>query len=170
MLISPQRYGQELGPVEGVGYINELIARLTSTPVNDTTQTNFTLDHSPLTFPLNRTLYADFSHDDQMIAIYSAMGLFQQPEALNPTSPNSSRTWVASQLVPFSAKMVVERLHCQFSASVEPYLRILVNEAIQPLEFCSGVTADGVCSVKNFVASQTFSTSGGDGKWAQCFE
>ncbi|KAG6840186.1 hypothetical protein C0991_008350 [Blastosporella zonata] len=33
-------YGQALGPVQGVGYINELIARLTGKPVNDNTQTN----------------------------------------------------------------------------------------------------------------------------------
>lgn len=46
-----------------VGYINELIARLTAQNVSDDTQMNSTLDSSPDAFPLNRTLYADFSHD-----------------------------------------------------------------------------------------------------------
>ncbi|KAF5333502.1 hypothetical protein D9611_002520 [Ephemerocybe angulata] len=59
-------YGQELGPVQGVGYINELLARLTGMPVRDNTQTNHTLTASPITFPLDRTIYADFSHDNLM--------------------------------------------------------------------------------------------------------
>ncbi|KAJ3993756.1 phytase [Lentinula boryana] len=175
-------YGQLLGPVEGVGYINELIARLTSRPVNDTTQTNSTLDHSPTTFPLNRTIYADFSHDDQLVAIYSAMGLFKQPMALDPTSPldfellgngldreNTKRTWIASHLVPFSGRMVVEKMQCR-QLSSEDYMRILVNDAVQPLEFCSGVTPEGVCSVSAFVESQGYATSGGNGDWQKCFE
>ena len=70
------RYGNPLGRVQGVGYVNELLARLTQTPVRDHTQTNRTLDGAPATFPLNRTLYADFSHDNQMAAIYAALGLF----------------------------------------------------------------------------------------------
>ncbi|KAF5376193.1 hypothetical protein D9757_009309 [Collybiopsis confluens] len=107
-------YGQPLGPVEGVGYINELIARLTSTPVNDSTQTNSTLDSSPLTFPLNRTIYADFSHDNQLIAIFSAMGLFKQTRALNPTNPNSggpSRSWVTSRSCRFQDELSLNDLH-----------------------------------------------------------
>ncbi|KIK66706.1 hypothetical protein GYMLUDRAFT_238943 [Collybiopsis luxurians FD-317 M1] len=165
-------YGQPLGPVEGVGYINELIARLTSTPVNDSTQTNSTLDASPLTFPLNRTIYADFSHDNQLAAIFSAMGLFRQAKALDPSSPDPKRTWIASQLVPFSGRMIVERLHCQvsFGSGNETYVRILVNNAVQPLEFCSGVTAEGLCELSKFVESQSYAISGGAGDWQKCFD
>ncbi|KAF5357554.1 hypothetical protein D9757_012363 [Collybiopsis confluens] len=167
-------YGQPLGPVEGVGYINELIARLTSTPVNDSTQTNSTLDSSSITFPLNRKIYADFSHDNQLIAIFSAMGLFKQPRALDPTNSNSggaNRSWVTSQLVPFSGRMVVERLACREShrEANEAYIRILVNNAVQDLDFCSGATSDGLCRLDKFVESQSFATSGGDGEWQKCF-
>ncbi|KAF8833057.1 phosphoglycerate mutase-like protein, partial [Paxillus ammoniavirescens] len=42
-----------------VGYINGVIARLTGQPVQDETQTNHTLDSSPLTFLLDKTFYAD---------------------------------------------------------------------------------------------------------------
>ncbi|KAE9399215.1 phytase [Gymnopus androsaceus JB14] len=174
-------YGQALGPVEGVGYINELIARLTSTPVNDTTQTNTTLDASPITFPLNRTIYADFSHDNQLIAIYSAMGLFKQPRPLDPTNPHSNGpnwTWVTSRLAPFGGRMVIEKMRCerteleqfhQDSNSTE-FIRILVNDAVQPLEFCAEVTMDGLCALDKFVESQWYSTSGGAGDWEKCFE
>ncbi|KAG9317928.1 histidine phosphatase superfamily [Chiua virens] len=158
------RYGATLGPVQGVGYVNELIARLTGQPVQDETQTNYTLDHNPTTFPLDLTFYADFSHDNEMVSIFSAIGLFPQAEPLNTTSPNPDRTWVISNMVPFSGRLITERLTCDGVESV----RMLVNDAVQPLAFCD---ADeyGVCTLSNFVASQSFATSNGDGMWAQCY-
>ncbi|MCJ1391533.1 hypothetical protein MMC18_004397 [Xylographa bjoerkii] len=55
--------GNPLGPTQGVGFANELIARMTGKPVDDHTTVNHTLDDSEDTFPLNRQFYADFSHD-----------------------------------------------------------------------------------------------------------
>ena len=57
--------GNSLGPTQGVGFVNELIARMTNTPVEDRTSVNHTLDGSQDTFPLGSgvPLYADFSHD-----------------------------------------------------------------------------------------------------------
>ncbi|KAK7685198.1 hypothetical protein QCA50_011561 [Cerrena zonata] len=156
-------YGQELGAVQGVGYINELIARLTGTPVRDNTQTNRTLDTDPATFPFNRTIYADFSHDNQMIAIFSAMGLFKQKAPLSTTEPDASRTWFTARLVPFSARMVVEKLQCGETQNV----RVLVNDAQQPLEFCG--TGNGICTVDAFVESQSFARNDGEGDFAKCF-
>ena len=168
------RYGQRLGPVQGVGYINELLARLTGKPVEDHTQTNRTLDGSPRTFPLNRTIYADFSHDNLMVAVFSAMGLFKQPSHLDPTTPDPSRTWIASQLVPFSTRLVVERIQCQSerssaNAEQETLIRILVNDAPQPLEFCGG-DSRGLCRLQDFVESQSFSRNDGQGDFEECFE
>ena len=94
-------YGQELGPVQGVGYVNELIARLTDSPVHDSTQTNRTLDSNATTFPLNRTFYADFSHDNEMIAIYSAIGLFRPPQ---PLKTNSTSFFVTRTTTPDTLK------------------------------------------------------------------
>lgn len=160
-------YGQELGPVQGVGYINELIARLKRTPVVDQTQTNTTLDGDPATFPLDRAIYADFSHDNQMIAIYAAMGLFKQQRSLDPLQmdPRPSRTWVASRLVPFGARMVVEKLACGNSGA--EFVRILVNDAVQPLDFCGG---GETCGLDAFVASQAFARNDGDGDFEKCFQ
>ncbi|KAL1748694.1 histidine phosphatase superfamily [Schizophyllum fasciatum] len=155
-------YGQELGPVQGVGYINELIARLTGQPVVDNTQTNHTLDSSNETFPLDRPIYADFSHDNQMIAIYAAMGLFAQPTAPDPARPDASRTWRAARLVPFSARMVTERLACGDAA----YVRVLVDDALQPLEFCGA--GDGRCTVDAFVESQAYARNNGNGDFDKC--
>ena len=165
------RYGQELGPVQGVGYVNELLARLTGQPVQDETQTNHTLDDSPVTFPLNLTFYADFTHDNEMISIYSAIGLFEQPQDLDPTQPDPSRTWVISLMVPFSGRMVTEKLTCDESATEKQgeYVRMFVNDALQPLAFC-GAGSDGLCTLDNFVESQSFARNNGDGDWPLCFE
>lgn len=57
--------GNLLGPTQGVGFTNELVARMTGKPVTDHTSVNHTLDESNTTFPLGggHVLYADFSHD-----------------------------------------------------------------------------------------------------------
>lgn len=144
--------------------MNELLARLTGKPVSDTTQTNTTLDSSPETFPLNRTLYADFSHDNQMIAIYAAMGILRPLTALDPEKPDPSRTWLVSQLVPFGGKFVTERLDCEGRESV----RMLLNDAVVPLEIC-GAGENGVCTLDAFVSSQGYSRNNGEGDWPLCF-
>jgi len=183
-------YGQGIsGRIQGVGYVNELLARLTEKPVEDDTQTNYTLDHDPTTFPLGRTMYADFAHDNMMVAIFSTLGLFEPPELLDPRKPDPKRTFVISQIVPFSGRMVVERLACQENlmshngpgdptgiedrflrvqsrqyapADVEPdkqdtMIRILVNDAVQPLEFCgASKETHYMCSLDAFVESQSY--------------
>lgn len=166
------RHGNALGPVQGVGYINELLARLTSTPVSDNTSTNHTLDSDPATFPLNRTVYADFSHDNLMIPVFAAMGLFPT-DPLDPTGAESHAggVWNVSRMVPFAGKMVVERLTCGegYTGDEGRYVRVLVNQGVQPLAFC-GASGDGVCSLDAFVESQAFARSGGNGTWDTCFE
>lgn len=164
-------YGGNLGRVQGVGYVNELLARLTGQPVRDNTQTNRTLDASPETFPLDRTLYADFSHDNEMVAIYSALGLFRQHllpgQKLDPVKPSPLSTWILSNMVPFSARMVVERLQCTGPLPLGTFVRILVNDALQPLEFCGGVA--GLCELHAFVASQRYARHDGDGDFEKCY-
>ncbi|KAI0256878.1 histidine phosphatase superfamily [Lactifluus subvellereus] len=166
-------YGGNLGRVQGVGYVNELLARLTGQPVRDHTQTNRTLDASPETFPLNRTLYADFSHDNEMVSIYSALGLFRQyllpGQQLDPVKPCPLRTWILSSLVPFSARMVVEKLQCtgKLPLPLGTFVRILVNDAVQPLEFCGGIA--GLCELHAFVASQRYARHDGDGDFEKCY-
>ena len=158
--------------MQGVGYINELLARLTDSPVRDNTQTNRTLDSSPVTFPLDRTIYADFSHDNQMIAIYAALGLFRPAAPLDPTKPDPRRTWLASKLVPFSGRLVTERLSCDASVgrkAKETLVRMLVDDALQDLDFC-GAGKDGLCSLDRFVESQSFARSDGGGLFGRCFD
>lgn len=107
-----------MGPVQGVGYINELIGRLTNSPARQGLQTNNTLLASPETFPLGRTIYVDFSHDNLIVAVFSAMGLFNQTGGpLDDTKITKDRTWIISKMVPFSGHMTVEKLLCPTRSS-----------------------------------------------------
>ena len=67
--------GNPLGPTQGVGFTNELIARMTDKPVDDHTSVNHTLDDKQATFPtgVGQVLYADFSHDKYAISSSCAL-------------------------------------------------------------------------------------------------
>ena len=152
-----------------MGWVNELLARLTNSPVQDETQTNHTLDSSPITFPLNRNIYADFTHDDEIAAIVSAIGLFRQPEPLDPTSPNPKRTWRSNFIVPFSSHIVFERLSCtEGNQDAQTKIRILAQDRVLDLDLCGG-DQDGLCTLSAFVHSQSFARNNGDGDWQKCF-
>lgn len=159
--------GNPLGPTQGVGYVNELLARLTQTPVQDHTNTNQTLDSDPKSFPLDRKVYADFSHDNDMSAIFAALGLYNNTKPLsNDTVQGTNETsgFSAAWTVPFAARLYVEKLKC--ASDEEESVRVVVNDRVMPLEFCEGDEL-GRCKLSKFVESQSFARSGGH--WDQCF-
>jgi len=160
--------GNQLGPTQGVGFVNELLARMTNTAVVDNTSTNTTLDSSNDTFPLGLPLYADFSHDTQITSILFALGFFNTTNlngGLDPTNRTSGQAigYSASTTVPFAGRVYFEKMSC--ADSNEEMVRILVNDAVLQMPFC-GSDQFGRCTLSSFVASQTFATSGG--LWAEC--
>ncbi|KAF2124685.1 acid phosphatase [Dothidotthia symphoricarpi CBS 119687] len=160
--------GNPLGPTQGVGYVNELLARLTNKPVEDSTTTNRTLDSNPATFPLNRTVYADFSHDNDITGVLAALGLYNTTENLSNSTmqgTNETHGYSAAWTVPFASRMYVEKLQC--TDMTEESVRIIVNDRVMPLEFCDG-DEYGRCGLSKFVESQSFARSGGF--WSECWE
>ncbi len=178
--------GSALGASQGVGFVNELIARLTQQPVADRTSTNRTLDADPATFPLNASVYADFSHDNDMANVFAALGLYNgsaaageaplRPDNATRTEPGALRGYAASWTVPFAARMYVEKMVCGAEGGEEPaaaeeeeeeeLVRILVNDRVVPLANC-GADAQGRCRLGRFVESLAFARSGG--RWDDCF-
>lgn len=162
--------GNPLGPTQGVGFTNELIARLTGRAVVDATSTNRTLDGSPVTFPLNRTLYADFSHDNDMTGIFYALGLYNGTKQLSNTTreddPLALDGYSASWTVPFAARLFVEKMVCADVGGGEELVRVVVNDRVRPLETC-GADALGRCTLSKFVDSLAFARE--DGDWSSCF-
>lgn len=141
-------------------------------------------------------MYVDFSHDNLIVAVFAAMGLFDQTNGpLDPTKIVKDRTWIASKMVPFSGHMTVERLSCSphppplitsksrpmrwwnwmtgdegadyDREDEEEYVRIFVNDVRQPLEFC-GAGGDGMCRLKEFVESQKYARNDGFGDFEGC--
>jgi hypothetical protein len=162
--------GNPLGPTQGVGFVNELIARLTGTPVSDSTSTNRTLDSNPATFPVggNNVLFADFSHDNDLTGIFSALGLYNTTTPLtNTTIETITQTngYSASWTVPFAARAYFEKLGCKGES--EELVRVIVNDRVMPLEMCGG-DSRGACKLSAFVKSLSFAMEGGH--WAQCFK
>ena len=160
-------YGNPLGPTQGVGFSNELIARLTSEPVEDESSSNHTSDSSKVGFPLGRRLYSDFSHDNDMTAIFSALGLY------NGTGPLPNNTVIeapqangysAAWTVSFAARAYFEKLQC--TGHPEELVRVIINDRVLPLTQCGGDRL-GRCTLRAFVDSLQFARDGGD--WDQCF-
>ncbi|KAI5302401.1 hypothetical protein KEM56_000724, partial [Ascosphaera pollenicola] len=157
--------GNKLAPSNGIGFVNELIARLTKRPVHDETSVNHTLDSDPKTFPLGMPLYTDFSHDNEMEPIYAVLGV--PGPALDKgdvKDPKEIDYFTSSRLIPFAARMYVEKMQC--GSEKEEYVRILINDRVMPIEGCS-VDDLGRCKLSDFVSSLTYATSGGD--WDLCF-
>ncbi|KAK4552224.1 hypothetical protein LTR86_010578 [Recurvomyces mirabilis] len=159
--------GNKLGPTQGVGFGHELIARLTSQSVKDETSTNHTLDSSSATFPLGRRLYADFSHDNDMTAIFSALGFFDGTALLPNTTileAPQADGFSASWAVPFASRAYFEKMKCR--GQEEELVRVIVNDRVLSLTQCGG---DGLgrCTLSSFINSLGFVGSGGD--WDQCF-
>ena len=166
--------GNPLGPTQGVGYANELIARLTNSAVEDHTTVNQTLDTDPNTFPLGRKVYADFSHDNDMTAIFFALRLFEQTPLLKKDEVMSTEEmagYAASRTVPFAGRAVVEKMECDALSQTrndgqEEMVRVIVNGRVLPLDWC-GSDQEGRCELSSFIDGLSFARSGG--KWDECF-
>ncbi|KAK1561395.1 histidine acid phosphatase [Colletotrichum navitas] len=161
--------GNSLGPTQGVGFTNELIARLTQQPVVDHTSTNSTLTGDPATFPLNKKIYADFTRGNVMVAIFSALGLFDKAKPLSKTERTpiaKAGGFSASRLIPFASRMYVEKMKCSGETD-EEMVRVLINDRVMPLSGCD-VDKLGRCKLGQFVESLEFARSGGH--WDKCFD
>ncbi|CAL8578133.1 hypothetical protein XPA_003935 [Xanthoria parietina] len=159
--------GNPLGSTQGVGYVNELIARLSGKAVNDHTTINRTLDGSPVTFPLGEALYVDVSHDNDMTSIFSALGLYNSTRPLSNTSIESTEAaagYSAAWTVPFAGRAYFEKMEC--AGEKEELVRIIVNNRVMPMQMC-GADRLGRCTLTRFIQSLSFAAEGG--RWDLCF-
>ena len=112
-------------------------------------------------------LFADFSHDNDLTAIFAAMGLYNATAPLSNTSMETTiqtKGYSAAWTVRFSARMYVEKMLCQ--SQEEELVRILVNDRVIPLQSC-GADELGRCTLSKWVESLSFAKEGG--LWGKCF-
>ncbi|KAG6854185.1 hypothetical protein C0991_009837 [Blastosporella zonata] len=151
-------FGSPVARVQGYGWIKELIARLTHTPITEhNSSTNSTLDNDPTTFPLNQSLYVDATHEVVVLNIITALNLtnFAASGPLPYTHIPENRSFEVSKLAPFATNMQFQLLEC--TSVPEPQIRIIINDGVTPLTGIKGCPEqrDGMCPVDTFVKAQT---------------
>ena len=77
-------------------------------------QINVTLDNKTETFPLNQSLYLDFSHDTNIIAVLTAFGLTQFAGSMDSSTYPGKHNFTVSHLV---------RVFPETTSAVEKILR-----------------------------------------------
>ncbi|RKK06336.1 hypothetical protein BFJ66_g15271 [Fusarium oxysporum f. sp. cepae] len=97
------------GRAVGLGYQQEVIARLKNHTLGYSgSQINTTLDGMKETFPLNQSLYFDFSHDKDIISILTAFGFRQFAEKLPADKYPGDHEFTVSHITPFGARLDIE--------------------------------------------------------------
>lgn len=176
--------GNPTGRAQGIGYVQELIARLTNQYITSSNSSvNSTITNNAQDFPLGRPFYADFSHDDIIISVLTAMSLdyFREAPSLTQYPPDPKRHFNLGKMTPFGARLVTEVVGCGSADPVavhnhrtqyyptqygynaknatHKFIRMRLNNGILPLDTirggaCVGRT-DGLCAMDKFLSSQS---------------
>ncbi|KAG0702011.1 histidine phosphatase superfamily [Suillus ampliporus] len=148
--------GNPAAAAQGLGYIQELVARLTQTPITVwNSSTNSTLDSSKITFPLDQPIYVDATHDIVIVNIVTALNLTSL--AANGPLPTDhiplNRSYIVSQIAPYASQLVTQVLSCPASG-VPSHVRLILNDGVVPLTGIHGCTenADGLCALPSFIS------------------
>ena len=158
-----------LGHAYGLGWVNELVSRLTKTPWDPATQTseNSTLNLDSTTFPLDRRFYVDFTHDSTITSVLAALNLPNFDEELKVPEGgkgvDDKRNFKTSKVVPFAARLVVEVWNCE-----EEMVRFKLNDAVVPLgqyKECEQ-RKDGLCTKDRLL--KALEGRNGHGWWEKC--
>jgi hypothetical protein len=172
-------FGNPTGRAQGIGYLQELLARLEHVYITSSNSSvNSTLDDNATDFPLGQPFYADFTHDDIIISVLTAMSMdyFKDPPSLTQFPPNPNRHFILSNLTPVGGRLIpnpapVQSAATQYTPSQYGYnpanasykfIRMRLNNGILPLNtirggLCGNATSgriDGMCDLGDFIASQ----------------
>ncbi|KAF7288319.1 Acid phosphatase [Mycena chlorophos] len=151
---------------QGVGWVQELVSRLTGERLTQAnTTTNGTLNSNPVTFPLDQPIFVDATHDTVISTIVVAMN-FTSMAATGPlpaTHIPKDRSYVVNQISPFSANLVGQVLSCPAKTASSPaqgistssptHIRWLLNDAVVPLTGIKDCpeSDEGLCPFGTFV-------------------
>lgn len=99
------------GRAQGIGWVQEFLDRVTNTTLDSANVTlqNTTFDNSSTYFPLDQPFYFDFTHDDVILSVLTALNFTQiAGDYLNATYMDPNRTFVLSHITPFAARLYFE--------------------------------------------------------------
>lgn len=176
-------YGNPTGRAQGIGYLQELMARLTNKLITTSdSSVNSTITDNLADFPLGEKFYADLTHDDIIVSVLTAMSMdyFKDPPSLTKFPPDPNRHFVLSNITPFGGRLITEVIGCadanpmpypthrtfyyptQYgydpSNSAHKFIRFRLNNGILPVSTIRGGAcgdrSDGLCTLENFLKSQ----------------
>ncbi|MCJ1243214.1 hypothetical protein MMC30_000411 [Trapelia coarctata] len=175
-------YGNPTGRAQGIGYVQELFARLQNQYITSSTSSvNSTIDNNPQQFPLGQAFYADFTHDDTIVSVLTALSVdfFREAPSLTQFPPDPNRHFILSKMTPFGGRLITEVIGCndpnpspvhdhrtqyyptQYgydpAKATNKFIRMRLNNGIVPLDtirggLCGG--EGGMCAIGKFVESQ----------------
>jgi hypothetical protein len=132
-------------------------------------QINVTLDNNTETFPLNQSLYLDFTHDTNIISVLTAFGLTQFAEPLDPDAYPGEHNFTVSHMTPFGARLDIEIIKTPTPLAVDrsgfmsmgdetKYIHFVLNQRTIPLGWsfpeCDAQRVDGWCELETFLKVQ----------------
>lgn len=170
-------FGSPSGRAQGIGYVEELAARLEKRLIYTShSSINYTYDDNLAQFPLHQPLYMDMSHDDIIISVLTALSLdyFKYgPNGLPAKENAPGRTFRLSEMTPFGAQLFSEIWTCPSDTSFDEldpvlytnpdlssmkdtkdYIRFVLNNAPVPLDGNPGCNSgtNGFCAVDDFLS------------------
>ncbi|KAJ6036510.1 hypothetical protein N7540_000789 [Penicillium herquei] len=180
------------GRAQGIYWVEEFLSRVeghfVDIPSNQT-GCNMTLDTNPVTFPLNQTLYLEFTHDANIISVLTAFGLTQFNDFLPLTGPKKNQQFSTAKLVPFGGRLNIEIIKAPHKVSTKRsskqtksgdyisgtgetlYVHFIQNQRTIPLhssfEACE-YREDGWCELSTFMNVQKTSVAEAEYNYA-CF-
>jgi Histidine phosphatase superfamily (branch 2) len=127
-----------------------------------------TLDSDTETFPLNQSLYFDFSHDTNIISILTAFGLRQFSKLLPSAKESGPHNFTVSHMTPFGARLDIEIIRTPKPLAADrsgyidgeetKYVHFVLNQRTVPLGWsfaeCGADRLDGWCELKTFLQVQ----------------
>ncbi len=157
-----------VGRAIGLGYAQEVVARLQNHTLGYSgSQINVTLDNNIETFPLNQSLYFDFSHDTNIMSILTAFGFEQFNQLLPADSHPGPHYLTVSHVTPFGARLDIEIIKTPQPLSANrtyedgeatDYVHFILNQRTLPMGLsfpeCDADRLDGWCELGTFLETQ----------------
>ncbi|GFZ52138.1 hypothetical protein JCM24511_09911 [Saitozyma sp. JCM 24511] len=151
-------FGYPLAKAQGLGWVQELVSRLTHTRLTEFNSTTNSSFHDDVHFPLNDPIYVDFTHDTEFALLLAAMNLTTFAESGEPPLDHipKHRSFIASKFCPFGTNLQLQVLKCSssgISAKTDRQVRLILNDAAVPLTGIDGCPKDedGLCPFEAFV-------------------
>jgi len=149
-------FGYPAARAQGIGYVQELVSRLTHTRLTEfDSMTNSTF-HNDVQFPLHDSLYIDFTHDTMFALLLPTLNLTSFAESGDLPSDHipKRRSFISSKFCPFATNLQFQVLSCPSQAE-ESQIRLILNDAVVPLTGLRGCEENdqGLCPLDTFVGA-----------------